>query len=530
MSTAVEEEATLETAGRIPGTLKAAGIAAAFQAVFAVYSWANGWLLLYSDAQSHLTIARRIVDSTEPGFAMLGTVWLPVPHLLLAPLVTNYTLWASGAAGAILGVAMMAVSAGSLWRITHLIGFTKAGQVVTLVVFCANPSILYLYTTALTEPVLIASMLAATAGLASWIYSPTPRSMGQLAVFAGIPTAAAVLSRYEGWAFTAAAAVFVLVASYRRWGAWKYSLGLVGSYVAVPAAAALWWISYNWVRFGDPLSFARDEYSAAAQQQLLTNLGLLPTKGNLGLSVWTYNWDLVAMIGVPLGLVAIGGMIVLIARRGLDTSALLIWMTGFVYPFAVLSLYLGQTAIRNEHTLPAGYFNLRYAAPFMVFTALVTGLAAMEMNNWGRRFKLGLAGSTLVLAGLLGYLAWSYAEPEMRIGVITEGYTNIRGSESAQEASAWLKDNYDGGGLLIDEGANPVLISLGMNLADIDATYNAKQFERAKANPAQVKWIYTNTQDGIDRVWKAIKDNPEFEGRFAPAYSNGPVTIWKRFQ
>jgi hypothetical protein len=47
----------------------------------------HGYLLLYGDAVAHLHIARRIFDSSNPGFSQLGSVWLPLPHLLLLPFV-----------------------------------------------------------------------------------------------------------------------------------------------------------------------------------------------------------------------------------------------------------------------------------------------------------------------------------------------------------------------------------------------------------------------------------------------------------
>src|SRR5258708_13107045 len=50
-------------------------------------------LLLYGDAVAHLHIARRIFDSHEPGFRQLGSVWLPLPHLLLVPFVPQLISW-----------------------------------------------------------------------------------------------------------------------------------------------------------------------------------------------------------------------------------------------------------------------------------------------------------------------------------------------------------------------------------------------------------------------------------------------------
>ena len=40
-------------------------------AVWFVY--AHGWTLYYGDAEAHLMIARRIVDSLTPGYEQLGT-------------------------------------------------------------------------------------------------------------------------------------------------------------------------------------------------------------------------------------------------------------------------------------------------------------------------------------------------------------------------------------------------------------------------------------------------------------------------
>ena len=58
-------------------------------------------LLLYGDAVAHLHIARRLFDSRTPGFRQLGSVWLPLPHLLLVPFVLKMSWWQSGVAAAL---------------------------------------------------------------------------------------------------------------------------------------------------------------------------------------------------------------------------------------------------------------------------------------------------------------------------------------------------------------------------------------------------------------------------------------------
>jgi hypothetical protein len=59
--------------------------------------------------------------------------------------------------------------------------------------------------------VLLAAILASLAGLSGWITAMPSISPGELAVFAGIPSAAAVMTRYEGWAFVAVGVLFVII-------------------------------------------------------------------------------------------------------------------------------------------------------------------------------------------------------------------------------------------------------------------------------------------------------------------------------
>ena len=51
----------------------------------------HGTMLLYGDAVAHLGIARRILDTNNPGIGNLGGVWLPLPHLLMLPFVAEWS-------------------------------------------------------------------------------------------------------------------------------------------------------------------------------------------------------------------------------------------------------------------------------------------------------------------------------------------------------------------------------------------------------------------------------------------------------
>src|SRR5271157_3576646 len=64
-------------------SLLVAWAALAIALVSLAYGARHGMLLLYGDAVAHLHIARRVFDSLTPGFRQLGSVWLPLPHILL---------------------------------------------------------------------------------------------------------------------------------------------------------------------------------------------------------------------------------------------------------------------------------------------------------------------------------------------------------------------------------------------------------------------------------------------------------------
>src|SRR6202521_4450934 len=61
----------------------------------------RGDVLLYGDAVAHINIARRVFDSRTPGLLQLGTVWLPLPHLLMIPLLVSNWMWKTGVGGSL---------------------------------------------------------------------------------------------------------------------------------------------------------------------------------------------------------------------------------------------------------------------------------------------------------------------------------------------------------------------------------------------------------------------------------------------
>ena len=64
-----------------------------------LFYFRHGDVLLYGDAVAHINIARRVFDSKTPGLLQLGTVWLPLPHLLMIPFLISDEMWQRGFGG-----------------------------------------------------------------------------------------------------------------------------------------------------------------------------------------------------------------------------------------------------------------------------------------------------------------------------------------------------------------------------------------------------------------------------------------------
>src|SRR5579885_1530544 len=189
-------------------------VAALLSVGSAIYFHLAGLTLLYPDAQARLLIARRVVDNLTPGLAQLGGVWLPLPQVAMLPLIWIDPLYYSGWAGSIPPMVAYVVTAALLYRLGLLLTADRASALLTALIFLANPNVLYLQSTAMSELPLFMLTVAAVYCLMAW--SRDPRQTRYL-MGAGLAIMLAVLTRYEGWAlFLAAAALLLWVASVLR--------------------------------------------------------------------------------------------------------------------------------------------------------------------------------------------------------------------------------------------------------------------------------------------------------------------------
>ncbi len=157
---------TERTVSRTEWLVVLAGCTAASLAA-AAWSWQHGAMLNYGDAVAHLHIARRVIDSHRPGFSQLGSVWLPLPHLLMIPFVAVYAWWANGIAGLIPSALAWLAACVGMYRLARR-WLPPPASALALAFFALNPNLLYMQTTAMTEPLFVCEMIWTTVWLVEW--------------------------------------------------------------------------------------------------------------------------------------------------------------------------------------------------------------------------------------------------------------------------------------------------------------------------------------------------------------------------
>ena len=195
------------------------------------------------DARAHLVVARRILDSLCPGWQQIGAVWLPLPHLLNMVPVQVDSWYRSGASAIAISVASTALSAWAIARLLVTTTGSTVGGLAAAALLLANPNLLYIQSTPMTEPLLLAAGFAALALLARWVQSEAagwPHAPG-------LALTAACMTRYEGWLITAAAVALTAAVLLRQGRGVRFATEAAIKLSVYPAVAiVLFCVNSRW--------------------------------------------------------------------------------------------------------------------------------------------------------------------------------------------------------------------------------------------------------------------------------------------
>ncbi len=363
------------------------------------FSYSRGLMLLYGDAVAHLHIARRIIDSINPGLRQLGSVWLPLPHLLLVPFVARLEWWQSGLAGAFPSMGAYVLGTAGIYRLARL-WLPPRAALIAVLFFGLNPGLLYMQTTAMNEPLFLAEMIWAVMLIIEYgraLEADETKRAAKLLICAGIVLAGAVFTRYDGWIFTCLV-WFVALGKMLRWKRWDSTAG--GAFVlftVMLAVAPLVWMAYCSRQFGDPLDFLRGPYSAKAIELRTATPGAPHYPGWHSMPVAALYFLKAAELGaVPLRfanllliLSVAGSGLAAIRWRAKDAmTAMLLWLP---LPFYSYSVAYGSVPIFVPLWWPHSWYNTRYGMEMLPVFALSAAFLVGLVADWIARFRPSVA-------------------------------------------------------------------------------------------------------------------------------------------
>ena len=515
-----------------------AGAAIAVSILSFVHFFRSGQILLYGDAVAHINIARRVFDSRTPGLLQLGTVWLPLPHILTMPFISNRWLWQSGAGGSI--VSMVAYVFAGLgiarlfWRGVlgnddqHQVqpnGAATWGGWIAALVLLLNPNLIYMQATAMTESLSLALMTwsivwftefvtaarrAAASDISDEGHPLALRKSSRSLELCAVTLAAAMLTRYDSWFLGVLTGVAVLVSFFFMPSVLRIELRkTLLKFIVLTAAVPLFWFAYNYGVYQNPLEFANGQYSARGIEARTTRPGDPHHPGFHSMkTAAVYYWkDAQLNLGegkfaTGIVLLAIVGVVILLNRKHF-------WLVAFLWLpllFYSLSIAYGGVPIFMPVWWPFSYYNVRYGLQLLPAVAVAVGIVATLMNrNISRndlRYGANIVLITLVLACY--WQAWR-AVPiclrEARVNAVTRMAFEhqLAGELSKLPAQASL--------LMYTSSHVGALQEAGIPLRHTVNEGNYRVWEAALANPAL--WVDYVVAMRDDPVWNSAQQHQE---------------------
>jgi len=514
------------------------GWLAIFISVFSfLYYNRHGDVLLYGDAVAHINIARRVFDSKTPGLLQFGTVWLPLPHLLILPFIVSKQMWQSGTGGSIPSMAGFVLGVLGIFRLVRVV-LSRDGEVseraktlawVAAILYAANPNLIYMQATAMGESLYLAFFIWCAVYFAEFI-----RGNARALAKCGWCLFAACLTRYDGWFLGAvlvvSAVMSPLLAKDARNGAPQFLVPArsvfsaarkaIVKFVLLASAAPAFWLAYNAAVYRNPLEFANGPYSAKAIERKTATVN--PVKGNLlaagsyflkaaELNVGEANW----LGRLWLALALVGSLAAWFGREG--RAALLLWVP---LPFYALSVAYGSVPIFVPSWWPFSQYNVRYGLQLLpAFAVFVPMGISFLMQAAGKRIPVSLGrwadAATLLSALALGVASYAMIWRGDPI-CYREAAINMRGRVALdKQVAGWITSLPSDSTLLMYLGEHSgALEQAGVPLRRVINEGNHRVWkrpgdpeglwERALADPAAYADYAVGFED--DEVWRAAKE------------------------
>ena len=469
----------------------------------------EGLVLAHYDAKAHLVVARRVVDSLTPGWRQIGAVWLPLPHLIqILPTQIDF-FYRTGTFGSLLSVACFAVATLTLSRLVLLMTGSRLGAIASGGLFILNPNLLYVHSTPMTEPLLLAGTLLSVLGLWEWLAAPStsspPRTLGWTLFLT-------TWTRYEAWPILVAAlaaAAFVL---------WRRGTSLSGvaqqtwRLARWPAAAVLLFVVLSRLTVGAWFVsggfYERDPtYDAQIGKSLL--------------AIW---WGTHRLSGYVLEIVGLTTALV-IAIRALRDRALT--------PNVVTVALFAAAALPAFAFYEAHPFRIRYMVPLVSACALFCGVAVGTLVSGAQKWMRPagwLLAATLLASTLIESPPWSRQSP-----LLVEAQLDAVNSIARQRVTGCLAPRYHGEKVLASMGSlahyMQELSREGFAIADFIHEGNGALWDLALETGAasHAGWMLVEEEsEGGDVLAQHVRRDHDFVRGMTKVCEGGGVSLYER--
>ncbi len=463
-----------------------------------IFYYTNGLGVAYNDARSHLDIGRRVVEGLKPGLGQIGSVWLPLPHLLMIPTIWNNGMWHSGLSGALESMISFVAIGFLIFLFLKRIETGIVGRIVGVFIFVANINVLYLQSTAMTELPLLAAMIAGIYYLLVWQQEQKIIDFVKASFWIMLTT----LIRYDGWFLFFVTTILIAIVFFKQKG-YKATEGLVLLFITLAGFGIALWFLWNQFIFHDALYFALGPYSAHAQQEQLSQAGDLITKSNLALSFKVYYYALAYNVGLfILFLGAVGAVIFYLNKKICSNTKIISLALLTPLVFNILSLYLGFSVLFVQGISGNTLFNVRYGIMMSPSIAIFVGYLVGKVKTL-----------RTVLIGLLLFVTFfSFASKD----AVTIDDARVGASQkNVTEVSTWLaKHAKDEPGLILISAAShdAIIFSSGLPMSKFIHEGTGTYWDSATKNPDRwAQWIVMRTNDINDQTFKVVRTSPGFK-------------------
>ena len=486
-----------------------------------------GTILLYGDAVAHINIARRVFDSRTPGVFQLGTVWLPLPHLIDIPFISGDWLWRTGVGGSIPSMIAFVAGALGIFRLVRRLASRTAAWIAAFI-YVFNPNLIYVQATAMTEPLFLALFIWALVFFSEFVLQareqqpePARRSIERCA----ITVAAAMMVRYDAWFL---APVIGLAAVVVVWRIHKFRRpvirGLINFFLLTSLTGA-GWLAYNQSAYANPLEFANGPYSARAIQQRSRTATMPSYPGEnsprtaalyvLKVSRLNLGRGRAEYLLMTVAFVALLGAICF-APKFLPWT--LLW-TPLV--FYTISVAWGSVPIYFPEWWPFSFYNVRYGLQLLPAVAVFVALGNEFLAKFLPARWVGLAAILVVAA--------SYASVWQRAPIcLGEAEANGRARmEFDRQLAAQLQKLPASAMLMMDSSAHPgALEDAGIHFRRVLRESNPPLWEEALTRPARsADYIIAIQGDDVSRAVRLFPQNLAPLARIDPPQGSGAVAI-----